>query len=264
MESLDGTPWSPCPERLDRRLRLGPFASGRDVLKFVTSIAVAAIVSLAIAPWAGLPIAMLGAVVSLWRPNGEALDERLLARIRWAARRNAGPLPMTGLAPGGAGSGRTSLVLADGRSLAVLRTGGVPLAFLPPAELARQFELYRQLLRSVEAGLLLHATGVPICAEAIRPTGAPRSDEEAAARDGYRELVELLARRRTVRRVLVAVLTDGTAPERTPHLEGAVGRLRERLADLGLRSERLRDRALVAAARQLGLATDLAGAEARR
>jgi len=254
MDACDGPPWVEVPERLDRRLRLGPFASGRDAVKFVTAAAVGAVVSLAVVPWAGLPIVGVGALVALWRPDGEPLDERVAAVARWSLRRAAtdGP-PMTAAAAGRSADLRATVPLPDGRSAAVVRTGGVPLAFLPPAELARQFELYRQLLRSVAGGVIVLSTSVPIYAGAVVPSATPTVEVERAAWDGYRELVVLLARRRSVRRVLVAVAQDATTPDRARQLETSIRLLRERLADLGVRSERLRDRSLADGARRLGL-----------
>jgi len=126
MDGRDGTPWIPFPERLDRKLRLGPFPSGRDAVKFVAAAAVGAVVSLAIAPWAGVPVVAVGAVVALWRPDGEPVDERVAAVARWTARRSAREGGMS--RPASPAPGRTSLLLPDGRSAALLRAGGLPRA----------------------------------------------------------------------------------------------------------------------------------------
>lgn len=260
MDGRDSFPWVTFPERLDRRLRLGPFPSGRDAVKFVVAAAVGAIVSLALAPWAGLPIVVAGALVALWQPDGEPLDERALAVVRWSVRRRARGAPTMSMAAGTADRSTTVLHLPDGRSAAVVRTGGVPLAFLPPTELAGQFDRYRQLLRAVDAGMIVLTTSAPIYAAAVLPREAPSTAAERSAEDGYRELVTLIARRRSVRRVFLAVVQDASAPEAARWLDSAVDLLRERLADLGVRSERLRDRALADAARRLGFP----GAEADR
>jgi len=253
MVDRDGPPWITFPERLDRPLRLGPFPSGKDAVKFVVAAAVGAVVSLAIVPWAGLPIVAVGGLVALWRPDGEPLDERVAAVLRWASRRGGPGGRMTGPAGSCASSGQATVVVLDGRSAAVVRTGGVPLAFLPPAELAQQFELYRQLLRSVDGGVIVHATSAPIYAEAIVPRTAAATDAEAAARDGYRELVTVLARRRAVRRVHVAIVREAGSYDAAERLEASVSLLQGRLADLGVRSERLRGRQLGDASRRMGL-----------
>jgi len=248
----DGGPWVTVPERLDRPLRLGPFPSAREAVKFVGAVATGAVVCLAVAPWAGLPIVVLGAAVVLWRPEGEPLDARAAAALRWAWRRQAGGSPVTDpnvpapVAPSG------TLQLPDGREAVVLQTAGVPLAFLPPPELAHQFERYRELLRSVGSGLIVAATAVPIHAGSLLPPAPEGPRPDRAALDGYRDLVTLLARRRSVRRVLLALPQELPGPEGRRRLEGAAELLAGRLADLGLRPERLRHRALTEAARRLG------------
>lgn len=256
MTDRDGPPWVAVPERLDRRLRLGPFPTGRDAVKFVTAAAVGSVVSLLLVPWAGLPVVAVGAVVALWRPDGEPLDERLVAIVRWAARRSVPEGRRTMTVGRAAPTRRETVTLPDGRAAVVVRTAGVPLAFLPPAELARQFEQYRDLLRSLDGGWVGHVTSVPIYAGAVLPPESPTTDADGVARSGYRELVSLLARRRSVRRVVLALPQETPGVEGARRLEAGVELLRERLADLGVRSERLRDRALVDAARRLGLAVE--------
>ena len=251
MAGREGAPWVPIPERLDRRLRLGPFPSGHDALKFVAAAAVGAVVSLSVAVWAGVPIVAVGAIIALWRPDGEGLDERLAALVRWWARRFGAGGQMSDPQPSPSGPG-TTLRLPDGRRAAVLRTAGVPLAFLPPAELAHQFECYRELLRSIEGGCVILSTSVPIHGGSVAPASHPLPLAERSACDGYDELVTLLCRRRSVRRVLIVLAQELPDAEGVLRLEGAVELLRERLADLGIRSDRLRDRHLSDAARRLG------------
>jgi hypothetical protein len=244
--------WVAVPERLDRRLRLGPFASGRDAVKFVAAAAVGAVVSLAVAPWAGVPIAGAGAVVALWRPDGDGLDERLVVLVRWAVRRSRGFGTMTGAAARGPEGGRSIVRLRDGRSAALLRASGVPLAFLPPAELAVQFERFRELLRSLDGTLIVVAGASPIFARAVLPADGPLPADERTAREGYRELVALLARRRSVRTVVLAIARPGAGAEGMARLEAAADLLQARLADLGVRAARLAGRPLAEAARRIG------------
>jgi hypothetical protein len=248
----DDTPWVSVPEPLDRRPRLGPFASGRDAVKFVAAAAVGAVVSLTVEPWAGLPVVAAGAVLALWRPDGESIDARLVAVVRWTVRRTSGTPTMTGHRTARTEEPGSTVRLPDGRRAAVLRTGGLPLAFLPPAELAREFDQYRELLRASEGGLIVVATAVPIHAGSLVPADGAIPEAERAAWAGYRELVELLARRRSVRRVLVAVAQAAPGEEGLRRLDAAVDRVRGRLADLGVRAERLRGSPLADAARRLG------------
>lgn len=251
MSLPEALPWVAFPERLDRRLRLGPFASGRDLLKFVTGAAVGAVVGLTVAVGAGAAIAAAAAVVALYRPGGEPVDERLAALARWELRRAGIGGSMTP-PPAPRADGARTLTLADGRSAALLRTGGVPLAFLPPEELARQLELYRTALRAVDGAVVTLATSSPLFAGDVTPVAGPANAEDEAARAGYGELVRLIASRRAARRVFVAVARDARGAEAGARLETAVGLLADRLRELGLSAERLDGRALRDAARRLG------------
>jgi hypothetical protein len=247
----DGPPVVTIPERLDRRMRLGPFPSGRDALKFVTYAAGSAV----LLPFGGatlwLPTVGVAFLLSVWRPDGEPLDRRVLAVARWkwrTLRGAAGPMTPVGLKASAA-----LLRLPDGRHAGVLRTAGVPLAYLPPAELARRFERFRELLRALEGGLQLRATLAPIHARSFLPDGPDPTPAEQRAREGYAELVTLIARRRSVRQVYLVRATAGPGAEAAHRLEAELGRLAERLAGLGLAPLRLRDRALRDGAQRIGL-----------
>jgi len=251
-EPPDGPPVIGLPERIDRRMRLGPFASSRDALKFVTYAAIGALLAPFASPWVWLPVVVAGFAVSVWRPDGQAVDERAFTLLAWKLRtvepRRAGGASMSGdpLVRQGL------LELAPHRYVAIVRTGGTPVAYLPPDELARRFELYRELLRSMDSGFTWLATSVPIRSQAVLPgTPSGRSDEVRAS-SGYSELVGLLCRRRRLRRVYVVLGTRDTTSDAIGRLEGRVAHLIERLGTLGLRPVRLRDRALAEAARQFG------------
>jgi hypothetical protein len=239
------------PERLDRTLRLGPFASGRDALKFVAYAAVGAV----LVPFAGalvwLPFVGAGLAVSLWRPGGEALDDRCARYLRWKLGVRPRGRPVNGGRPGP----RSVVRLPTGYA-AVVRSGGLPLAYLPSDGLARRFEQYRELLRAIDGSILLLASRAPIHAAPLRPAEPPPVGPERPARDGYRELVEVIVRRRHLRQVLVALTVVGTGPEAAGRLDDAVASLVDRLAALGVRSGRLRDRALDAAVQRLGLSAE--------
>jgi len=243
------------PERLDRRLRLGPFPSGREALKFVVFAAIGAV----LVPVAGVGIWVVflvaGLAVSLWRPDGIPLDARLLAVARWELRRTAPGAPMT--ASPDRPRGAAVVPLAAGGYAAVVRASGVPLAYLPPAELRRRFELYRDLLRAVDGSLVVLAARAPIHAEPFVPPPDPAVGAPvAAARAGYRELVELIVRRRAVRQVFVGLPVPENGPESLRRLEDRVDGVIERMAGLGLAPVRLKDRALAEAARRVGFDPD--------
>lgn len=240
------------PERLDRRMRLGPFPSSRDALKFVTYAAAGAVLSPFASPWFWLPVVLAGFVVCVWRPDGEAVDERLFAFVCWQARSLGARNPMRDDPPL---VRQATLELPSGRYLAVIRTGGTPVAYLPPDELARQFELYRELLRSLGTSFSFLGTTVPVRSQGVRPSPADLTDRTATAGKGYSDLVTLLCRRRSVRRVYFVIGTTETGSDGLGRLEGRVANLIERLTALGLRPMRLRDRSLADAARRFGWST---------
>lgn len=250
-EPEGGPPVIDLPERLDRRMRLGPFPSSRDALKFVSYAAVGALLAPFASPWVWLPIVGAGFAVAVWRPEGRALDERALAFATWKFR--SGRVGRAVKGPASRPLVRQGLLqLAPHRYIAVIRTGGAPMAYLPPDELVRRFELYRELLRSTDGSFAFLSTVVPIRSQSVRPTTPPRTGGETPAHSGYSELVQVLCRRRLLRRVYFVLGNAGASPETMGQLEGRAANLIERLGSLGLRPTRLRDRALAEAARRLG------------
>ena len=245
----DAPPVIGLPERLDRRMRLGPFPSSRDALKFVSYAAAGALLSPFTSPWLWLPIVAAGFAFSVWRPDGQAVDERavvfLVWRVRslgcWRTAMTAPPLVRQGL-----------LQLSSHHYVAVVRTSGTPVAYLPPEELGRRFDLYRELLRSMEGSFTWLAATVPIRAQAVVPGSREGTPEETRASSGYSELVSVLCRRRLLRRVYFVLGTVDPNPDAIGRLEGRVALLTERLAALGLRPVRLRDRTLAEAVHRFG------------
>jgi len=246
------------PERLDRRMRLGPFPSARDALKFVMYAAVGALLAPFANPGIWLPVVLVGFCVSVWRPEGRALDERALVFLSWKVRSTglgkfmkrstSGPIARQGL-----------LELAPHHYVAVIRTGGTPVAYLPPSDLARRFELYRELLRSMDASFLFLATTAPIRVQTVRPRPSVPTAVDAPAHSGYAELVSLLCRRRSLRRVYLILGCLEVDANAIGRLEGRIANLGERLSALGLRPTRLEDRALADAAHQFGWAAGVSG-----
>ncbi|HEY1199215.1 MAG TPA: hypothetical protein VGG32_10930 [Thermoplasmata archaeon] len=258
-EPEGGPPVIGLPERLDRRMRLGPFPSSRDALKFVTYAATGALLSPFASPWVWLPVVLVGFAVSVWRPDGRAVDERALAFVSWKLR-STGPRRVVKNPSSRPLVRQGFLQLASHRYVAVVRTGGTPMAYLPPDEVARRFELYRELLRSTDASFSFLATTAPIRSQTVRPGSPPGTGREALALSGYSELVSLLCRRRLLRRVYFVLGTLEADADAIGRLEGRVANLVERLATLGLRPTRLRDRALAEAAHRFGWPAELTGA----
>jgi len=246
----EGPPIIGLPERIDRRMHLGPFPSSRDALKFVGYAATGALLSPITSPWLWLPVVAGGFVVSVWRPDdGVAVDERAVRFVAWRVR-SAG-LPGRAMTPRPL-LRQGLLQLSPHRFVAVIRTGGTPVAYLPPHELARRFERFRDLLRSTEEGIAFLATIGPVRAQAVLPPTPPGKDGGRFAASGYAELVSVLCRRRFLRRVYWVLGSSVGSPDAVGRLEGRIASLIEGLGALGLRPLRLRDRSLAEAAHRFG------------
>ncbi len=250
-EAPVGAPVVVLPERIDRRLRLGPFPSARDALKFLCYAAVAAILGATVDLYVGVVVAASGFLAAVWRPDGRSWDERLAAWLRWRMRTHEAVGVMTVTEPSPLlRQGFLSLGPSD--YVAVVRTGGVPIAYLPPAELERRFELFRDLLRRSEGRLGFLATLASIRATSFLPPPPAVDGPDRPARDGYAQLVGLLCRRRFGRRVYVVVANADADPDALATLEGQVASMMEALSALGLSPVRLKDRGLAEAAHRLG------------
>ncbi len=239
------------PARVDRPMGLGPFPSGRAALRFATIAAVGASVAALTGPLAWLPFLGGGFLLTCGRPDGPTLDERLGDLLRWEIRRRERRPARPTLArvdPQG-----TVARVANGRRVVLLAAGGVPVAFLPPSEAKALFDAYRDLLRSIESGLILHVFSEPLQDGPVRVPSEPRlPGPESEARHGYDEMVRLLCRRRRRRRVEIALWA---APDRragSGRLPDQVDHLVARLRTLGLEPERPRGADLARAAGRLG------------
>ncbi len=251
----EGYPRVEIPERVDRRLRLGPFPSARDALKFLCYAAAGATLAPTVNVPLGLGIVALGFGAAVWRPDGQAWDERVWVALRWRWRSGPREVPLT--APLALPLLRHGFVrLAAAQYVAIVRTGGTPIAYLPPAELSGRFEQFRDLLRSSEGRFALLATVSTVHARPFAPAEAGATGEDEPARAGYAELVRLLCRRRLGRRVYLALAANAGDSEAIARLEGQVASLLERRGALGLRPVRLKDRALREAARRFGWTGD--------
>lgn len=238
------------PERVDRKTRLGPFPSARDALRFLCYAATGALVSPWVSPFLWLPIVGGGFVVSVWQPEGRPVDERAWTYLRWRARalvRRDRVSSRRASIPR-----QATLRLTTGEHVAMIRSGGCPMAYLPPEELERRFAQYRELLRTMAGEFSILATTVPIHARPFRPTLETGHEPEDEARRGYLELATLLCRRRRVRRIYLALRASEPGPETLAQLEREVGSLMAHLRGLGLRPVRLTGAPLADAAHGFG------------
>ncbi|HXW67564.1 MAG TPA: hypothetical protein VEL82_06800 [Thermoplasmata archaeon] len=239
----EGPPTVVLPERLDRRLRLGPFPSAREALTFLAFGATGAVLATITSPLVGLATVAGGFALAVVRVDGEGLDRRAVALLRFGlADRHAGASVKV-RAP--SIPARLGLVtFGPGRYAAVVRARGTPTAYLPPSELARRFERFRELLRSLDGPLVLRASLAPMRAEPVRPAPVPTDRADRPAEDSYAELVRLICRRRQTRRVDVWVAAGRPGADGIAELETKTSSLIDRLAEAGVPASRLRGRAL--------------------
>ncbi len=240
----------PLPERIDRRMRFGPFPSVRDALRFVAYAAVGALVIPWAGAWAWLPVLGVAALLTIWHPDGTAVDERIGAYVRWELRTHREVATVS--ASGSRANLGDTVRLGSGMHVAVLKCGGSPVAFLPPEELLRRFRDYRDLLRTSSGGIALASVGTPIDARPWLPPEAGSDRPDRPARSAYSEMVQLLCARRRHRRVYVLLWEPPVRPGDASRLNDRVRALRQRLSALGSEPVRLRDRALTAALRRFG------------
>lgn len=254
-EPWSGPPVVALPRPIDRRMRFGPFARPLDAIKFVGYAAAGAL----LLPFLGAPAWVLcsaaGFLVSVWRPDGESLEERASRWIGWQGRRLGHRRRVKRVSrtdPRGA----RLLRPGEGPPLAILRTVGTPIAYRPPVELERLFRSWGELLRTLDGPVAVRAGTAPLAASPLLPGSAPATAEEEPARAGYHELVEVLCRRRLVRRVDVALVAPSATHEGAVGLERAARSAEEQLRALGLRPVRLVGRALAEAAHRFGWAEE--------
>jgi hypothetical protein len=251
----DGPPVIVLPERVDRRLRLGPFPSARDAVKFLGYAAVGSLLAVLVGPLLGLAIVAAGFALSIVRYEDGRLDARAVTVLRYSL----------GRLPAGRGASMTPpsrlwrrgvVPTPSGRYLAVVRAGGSPMAYLPPTEIARRFDRFRELLRAEPEGLVLRVWLSPMQAGPVVPSPVESGRADAPARDGYAELVRLLCARRSVRRIDVLRRSTRPGAEGLAELDTHVTRLLDRLSTLEIPARRLTGASLADAARRLSGSPD--------
>ena len=232
-------------------MRLGPFPSARDAMKFAAYASVGAIV----VPWGGavawLPILAAGFLLSVVRPDGKGLDERAGDYLKWRFRREATG-PRLGRTARPAASDAI-VRLPGGYAGAVVEAGGVPIRFLPPSDARALFERYGTLLRSLDAGFHLEMGARPVPQGTVRPmTGPTAGRAEASARAGYEEFLRLVLKRRRLRRVRVLLFEPLSGAVSLGRLEARVRTLVAGLDGMGVGSDRLRGQGLLRALEAMG------------
>ncbi len=201
----------PLPERLDRPGRFGPFPSGAGAVRFLVVGGVGSIIALEWGALLWLPFLGGGLFLGVYRIDGESPDERLVAYVRWRWRGLSPERPPGGPAPP---DDPREAAQVDGAWCGGFVTGGLPVAFLPPADAERLFRSYRELLRTCELDLSIRVDRAPLHVRPLPPGDRSVSREEREARAAYAELLRLLVRQRRRRRTYVRLWAAGTGAGR--------------------------------------------------
>lgn len=196
----------PVQQLISRRLHLGPFVSGRALIKFLgiatLGAAVAALTSVVV--W--LPFLGVGVVLAFLPVEGRPLDEFVTnyCRYCWRTLENSGPHrpgPRGADAQGGSDPHRPAL-----------RAGGIPVAYLPPAELEQVFHEWRAALLALDYPLTMRVGGERISPLPFLPPRRRAHGPERTAMESYRELIRALLRPRFRRVVDLTFWADRDGP----------------------------------------------------
>jgi hypothetical protein len=250
--AADALPVVVLPERMDRRLRLGPFPSARDALKFLAYAATGSTVAILVSESAGLVLIGAGFLLAVARIDGQPVERGALVFLRFHLARRRRDRDLTRRPPSALTRRGLSVARGGGYS-AVIRAGGVPMAYLPPAEIARRFDQFRELLRAGSPDVVYLATLAPMRAGPVVPPPLGSERVDRGARDGYAQLARLLCDRRRVRRVDLLLRSVEGGAAAAMELEGRVESILARLAEMGVSARRLKGRSLADALEGFGV-----------
>jgi hypothetical protein len=186
-----------------RRLRLGPFGSGRDLVKFLCVAAIGATVAAVTSAVVWLPFLAIGALIALVRVEGRSLDDFVLDYCRFQWRSTVGVRNLSGRSAEASRRGASSR-----RATASVRAGGIPIAYLPPQELQRLFEEWRSILGTFDRPVGCRMRGEVFSPLPFLPSTEHLRAAEKLAADSYRDLVRALLRKRFRRTVDLTVWND--------------------------------------------------------
>jgi hypothetical protein len=224
----------PVRQLVHRRLRLGPFASGRDLVKFLCFATVGAAVAAVTSAVVWLPFLAAGGMIAFLRVEGQSLDEYALGYVRFRRRASGstGRLAKTDRSgPRSPGPRR--------KASPTLRAGGIPIAYLPPADLQRVFAEWRSALSAVDGSVGFRARGELFSPLPFLPASQSPHGAEREALDSYRDMVRGLLRQRYRRVVDVKVGTHGPDGELAAlHLQTRLDGLLVTLERLGISAQR--------------------------
>jgi hypothetical protein len=186
-----------------RHLSLGPFGSGRDLVKFLAFAAIGATIAAITSAAAWLPFLAAGALVAFVRVDGQTLDDYALGYCRFRWRASVGTRRVSG-APG---QDRRPSGSSPGTSPA-LRAGGIPIAYLPSGELQRLFDEWRSTLAALDRPIGCRMRGEVFSILPFLPKPSGAQPAERGPLSSYRELVRTLLRHRYRRVVDLTVWND--------------------------------------------------------
>lgn len=204
------------PERLGRRLSIGPFQDPRDLLRFLLFAAAGGLVALLVGAWAWLPFLLAGLVLTLPRVEEESLGVVVLRWVRFQVRarsRKGGP---SRASPGRTGRlhlEETHLCDTLGRTWECWEATPFPISGRGPAELLQSATHLLQALGSQGGEWGLYRLPEPWCIGAYLPPFDPAlAPRELALRRAYGELLrEAVRGKHQVRLVLALAAPQGTA-----------------------------------------------------
>lgn len=232
----------PLPERLGRRMSIGPFEDPRDFLRCLLVVTAGALAALAWGILALLPFLALGGVLTLLRSNDESWWSLLTRRLRYETRPRSRLLPVLPRWPPRARVvGDTWYDLA-GRGWEVWEGPCSPIyGRNEEALLAEARDLLREVAR-FEAELVLYRVPFPCDLAGHLPASRGFSRPEEKLRQGYRSLLLAASRGKVRPRILLALPRNAGTPGRergtettSGALEGLIGRGWTRRTGAGLR-----------------------------
>ncbi|MFZ0831147.1 MAG: hypothetical protein WCB18_02080 [Thermoplasmata archaeon] len=228
-----------------RRLHLGPFGSGMDLAKFLCVATIGAVVAAVSSAVVWLPFLGAGAIVAFVRVEGRSLDQYAVGYCRFRWRTSVGWNRAPSIPRGG-----PPRVRGEGHGNLSVRAGGIPIAYLPPADLQRLFEEWRSTLAAFDRPIGLRMRGERFSPLPFLPRFGSSTVGENVALASYCELVRALLRQRYRRVVDLMIWEDPL--ERHPTklgIESDVSELVTALERLGIPVTRatrnLRDGGLV-------------------
>jgi hypothetical protein len=219
----------PVHQLAHRGLRLGPFGSGRDVLKFLCLAMAGATIAAVTTPVVWIPFLAVGGIIAFVRVEGRTLDDYALGYCRFQWRSSMAPRTASTAFPPVPGAAGTTP-----QSVASIRAGGIPIAYLPPDELQRLFEEWRAALAALDRPVSCRMRGERISPVPFLPVSSKPHATERVARDSYRELVRAVLRQRYRRVVELALANETSDAGREPVLRAEWEELVGTLERLGI------------------------------